>query len=245
MTATTTVLQASFLMIFAGAGLGVFFSILTLAVQNAIPRRQLGVGTAATRYLQQAGGTMGVAIVGTVVNNTISSDIAKHLPAGAQQLTAAGLASATNPQVLVNPTYRDTVITIAKHYAEHGAVAAAQAQGKIPSGPAHAAVAAQIAQQAAAQAQRLLEQIFTALKGSLALGIQHGLTATLCIGLVMLVAAFFLKDVPLRASWGAEPHGGVPAESQSAKAAPSRTTTDASGPQRGGRRQGATKGAAR
>jgi EmrB/QacA subfamily drug resistance transporter len=234
MTEMTTIVQATIYMVFAGVGLGVFFSILTLAVQNAIPRRQLGVGTAATRYLQQAGGTLGIAIVGTVVNNTIADNISKHLPAGAQQLTPAGLAAATNPQVLVNPTYQSTLVNTAKHYASQAAVAAAQAQGKIPSGPAHAAVAAQIAQQATVQAQHLLDQIFTALKGSLTLGIEHGMTATFCFGLVMIVATIFLKDVPLRASWSQEPHGAKPAEQQSAA-----SSLDGAGP--ASQRQLATK----
>ena len=205
MTETTTELQASIYMILAGLGIGVFFSLLTLAVQNAIPKSQLGVGTAATRYLQQAGGVMGLAIVGTVVNNSLADNIAKHLPSGAQELTPAGIAAVTNPQVLVNPAYRAAIVNTAKAYRAHFAVVAAQAQGKIPSGPQHNAVAAQIAQQAAAQVVQLLDQIFVALKGALTVGIQHGLVVTLVVGLLMIAATLFLKDVPLKASWGAEP----------------------------------------
>ena len=197
MTAATSLLQAAIFMVMAGIGLGIFFSILTLAVQNAIPRAMMGVGTGATRYLQQAGSTLGIAIVGTVVNNSIASDIASHLPAGAQQLTPQGIAAATNPQVLVNPQYHDTLVTTAKQYAAHGAVATAQAQGQIPSGPAHDSVVAAIARQAEASVQHLLDQIFLALKHSLVIGIQHGLTVVFVIGLVMLLTTFFLKDVPL------------------------------------------------
>ncbi|MGO8948197.1 MAG: MDR family MFS transporter [Ktedonobacterales bacterium] len=207
MTETTTVFQASIYMIFAGTGIGVFFALLTLAVQNAIPKSQLGVGTAATRYLQQAGGVMGIAIVGTVVNNSLADNIAKHLPAGAQELTSRGIAAVTNPQVLVNPTYRAQIVTAAKAYRAHYAVVVAQAQGKIPSGPQHNAVVAQIAQQATAQVVQLLDQIFIALKGALTVGIEHGLVVTLVVGVVMIVATFFLKDVPLRTSWEAEPGG--------------------------------------
>ncbi|MDQ6661235.1 MAG: MFS transporter, partial [Chloroflexota bacterium] len=105
MTASTSLVEAAIYMVIAGIGLGIFFSILTLAVQNALPRTRLGVGTAAVRYLSQLGSTLGVAIVGTVVNNTIASDILTRLPASAvQQLTPAGLKFATNPQVLINPT---------------------------------------------------------------------------------------------------------------------------------------------
>ena len=206
---TTTLLQASGYMVVAGLGLGAFFAILTLAVQNAIPRTRMGVGTSAVRYMQQAGNTLGVAVVGTVVNNTIASDIVGRLPAGAQRLTPAGLAAATNPQALVNQTYHDTVIAQAKHYAAQAAVAQAQAAGKIPGGPAHDAVVAAIAQQAQAQAVQLIGQIFAALKQSLVVGIQHGFIAAFCIALLVLVVAFFLKDVPLSKSFREEPKPGA------------------------------------
>ncbi len=203
---TTQILQASGFMIVAGVGLGLFFAILTLAVQNAIPRTRMGVGTAATRYMQQAGNTLGVAIIGTVVNNSITSDIAGRLPAGAQRLTHAGIAAATNPQVLVNPTYRDTLVATAKGFAGRAAVAQAEATGKIPpSGPGHDAAVAAITQQAQAQTAELLQQVFDALRHSLAVGIQHGFTAALVISLLVLVAAFFLKDVPLSKSFREEP----------------------------------------
>jgi hypothetical protein len=215
----TTILQASLYMVLAGIGLGVFFSILTLSVQNAIPRTRMGVGTAATRYMQQAGSTLGVAIIGTVVNNTIASDIAGRLPVGAQRLTTAGIAAATNPQVLVNPTYRDTLVATAKGFAARAAVAQAQASGKIPSGPGHDAAVAAITQQAQTQTGQLLGQVFDALRHSLVVGIQHGFMATLLIGLLVLVAAFFLKDVPLAKSFREEPaHAPSPRQAEAGAA---------------------------
>ncbi|HLY30880.1 MAG TPA: MDR family MFS transporter, partial [Ktedonobacterales bacterium] len=75
MTAATSIPTAAVFMVIAGGGLGMFFSVQTLAVQNALPRRLMGVGTGSVRYMQQVGQTLGVAIVGAVVNNTIASDI--------------------------------------------------------------------------------------------------------------------------------------------------------------------------
>ncbi|MGO8951334.1 MAG: MDR family MFS transporter [Ktedonobacterales bacterium] len=205
--------QATIFMVFAGLGLGVFFSLLTLAVQNALPRTQLGVGTGATRYMQQVGGTLGVAVVGTVVNNTIASDIATHLPAGAAQLTPAGITAATNPQVLVNSVYQNHLVHTAQGYAAAAAVGSAKAQGKIPAGPGGAAAIAAITKQVDQSTVRLLDEIFTALRHSLTLGIEHGLTVLVIVGAGMLVLTFFLKDVPLRTShtpaeggaWGGKP----------------------------------------
>ncbi|HEX6479730.1 MAG TPA: MDR family MFS transporter [Ktedonobacteraceae bacterium] len=192
MTPTTGLLEAIIFMVIAGIGLGPFFSILTIAAQNALPATRLGIGTSAVRYLGQLGSVLGVAIVGTVVNNTLASDIASRLPATTvKQLTPQGVKFATNPQVLVNPTYRDTVVNTAKHFAAQSAVA------QVPPGPQHDQIAASVATQAMQQAQYLLDQVFATLKLSLAFAIQHGFIAVLVFCGVIIVATFFLKDVPM------------------------------------------------
>ena len=143
MTPTTSLFEAVIFMVIAGIGLGPFFSVLTIAAQNALPRTQLGIGTSAVRYLGQLGSVLGVAIVGTVVNNTLASDIASRLPASVvNRLTPAGFKAATSPQVLVNPTYRDTVVHTAQRFAAQNAAA------HVPPGPRHDQVAASVATQA-------------------------------------------------------------------------------------------------
>jgi MFS family permease len=67
MTSATGLLQAVIFMVIAGLGIGSIFSVLYLAVQNALPATQLGVGSAAVRYLGQIGSMLGVALVGAVV----------------------------------------------------------------------------------------------------------------------------------------------------------------------------------
>jgi MFS family permease len=79
MTISTSLLEAVIFMVIAGIGMGTFFAVVTLVAQNALPRTRLGVGTAAVRYLGQLGAVLGVAIVGTVVNQTLSSEIVKRL----------------------------------------------------------------------------------------------------------------------------------------------------------------------
>jgi MFS family permease len=66
-----------------GVGIGAFFTLPTVAVQNALPAGQLGVGTAAVRYLGQVGATLGIAIVGTAVNSAVSGDLMQKLPVSA------------------------------------------------------------------------------------------------------------------------------------------------------------------
>ncbi|HLJ34177.1 MAG TPA: MDR family MFS transporter [Ktedonobacteraceae bacterium] len=192
MTPATGLLVAIIFMVIAGIGMGPFFSVLTIAAQNALPATRLGIGTSAVRYVGQLGAVLGVAIVGTVVNNSLASDITKRIPASiAQQLTPAGFKAATSPQVLVNPTYRDTVVQTAQHFAAQNAAT------HVPPGPQHNQIAATAAAQAMQQAQHILDSVFAALKLSLAFAIQHGLIAVLVFSVAMIVATFFLKDVPM------------------------------------------------
>ena len=58
MTPTTSFFEAIIFMVIAGIGLGPFFSVLTIAAQNALPRTQLGIGTSAVRYLGQLGAVL-------------------------------------------------------------------------------------------------------------------------------------------------------------------------------------------
>ena len=192
MTPTTGLLEAVIYMVIAGIGLGPFFSVLTIAAQNALPRTRLGIGTSSVRYLGQLGSVLGVAIVGTVVNNTLATDIASRLPASvAHRLTPAGLKFATSPQVLVNSAYRATVVRTAQHFAAQSAVA------HVLPGPQHNVIAHQVAIQAMQQAQQLLNQVFEVLRLSLAVAIQHGFIAVLVFCGATIVVTFFLKDVPM------------------------------------------------
>src|SRR6266516_1403865 len=199
-TPSTSLLEAVIFMVIAGIGLGPFFSVPTIAAQNALPRTRLGIGTSAVRYLSQLGSVLGVAIVGTVVNNTLASDITHRLPATvAHRLTPAGLKFATSPQALVNSTYRETVVQTAQHFAAQSAVA------HVPPGPQHDQVAASVAAQAMQQAQQLLNQVFEALRLSLAFAIQHGLVAVLVFCGAIILATFFLKDIPMAQQTGEVP----------------------------------------
>jgi len=68
----------------AGLGVGPSFAVFTLAVQNAVPVRDLGTGTSGVTLFQQLGGTVGLAIAGTLFGSTLLEEIPK-------QLTAAGV----------------------------------------------------------------------------------------------------------------------------------------------------------
>ncbi|GAA0371683.1 MDR family MFS transporter [Bacillus horti] len=75
MTAATSVPVAVLFIIIVGFGLGLAFPVFTLTVQNAVDQKLLGVATASTQLFRQLGGTIGVAILGTIMNARMNSKI--------------------------------------------------------------------------------------------------------------------------------------------------------------------------
>jgi len=65
----TTQFQAIIDIIVLGLGLGLLMPSTTLAVQTAFPPEKRGVVTAATQFFRQIGSTLGMAILGVVLNN--------------------------------------------------------------------------------------------------------------------------------------------------------------------------------
>ncbi|WP_020663911.1 MFS transporter [Amycolatopsis benzoatilytica] len=70
-----------------GLGLGQCMQTLIIAVQNAGPRKDMGVSTASATFFRQIGGTAGVAVFLTILFNVLPGNITKafggHVPAGA------------------------------------------------------------------------------------------------------------------------------------------------------------------
>jgi len=67
-----------------GLGVGPSFAAFTLVVQNAVPISELGVATSSVTLFQQLGGTVGLAITGTIFGSVLLEEVPK-------QLTAAGV----------------------------------------------------------------------------------------------------------------------------------------------------------
>ncbi len=168
-------------MVVIGLGLGLLLPVLTLAVQNAIPRSRLGVGTGAVTYLRAAGSTIGVAILGTVVNNTYASGLASKLAAipGASQVPSTVIQPQTLLQIASTPALKQQVV--------NGAIQGATAQ--VPPGPAHDQIAAQVT--------ALFGNIFDAARQSMSAGIAHGFQVSVIFAVLIIIGTLFLKDIPL------------------------------------------------
>jgi EmrB/QacA subfamily drug resistance transporter len=71
-------------MFVTGLGVGPTFAVFTLVVQNNVPVERIGTATSNLTFFQQVGGTVGLAITGTI----FATSLAEQLPG---QLAAAGV----------------------------------------------------------------------------------------------------------------------------------------------------------
>jgi EmrB/QacA subfamily drug resistance transporter len=81
LTATTSLEVVWFWMFLAGLGVGPTFSVFTIVVQNAVPFHELGVATSNLTFFRQIGGTVALAIVGTIFGSTFTEQLAPQLAA--------------------------------------------------------------------------------------------------------------------------------------------------------------------
>jgi EmrB/QacA subfamily drug resistance transporter len=73
--AVTPLWQTMILMLFFGLGLGFNLQPLTLAVQNAVPPRDIGVATSSATFTRQIGGTLGVAVFLSILFSVVPDRI--------------------------------------------------------------------------------------------------------------------------------------------------------------------------
>ena len=62
-------------MVITGLGLGVGMPLINLAVQNSFHQREIGTATAAMQLFRSIGSTVGIAIMGGLLNNILSSKL--------------------------------------------------------------------------------------------------------------------------------------------------------------------------
>ena len=200
-------------MLLVGLGLGQMMQTLTIASQNAVGPRDIGVATSSSTFFRQVGGTLGVAVIFSVVFGVVGSAIQTSF-AKTSTLTAA-LDAALNPAVagasqnkaIMSKIY-DNIVT-----------------------PIKANLPAQVDLANAAQRKSVIDQVLPTIQSKLASGsgnagssldsntsflngASHALSAPFLTGfsdamvagfwvslgvvLVAFVLSFFLKATPLR-----------------------------------------------
>jgi EmrB/QacA subfamily drug resistance transporter len=96
-----------------GAGVGMLMQNLVLVVQNTTEVRNLGVATSAVTFFRSLGGTIGVAVMGSILGTVVAENIKSGIGGlePEQQLEAAKtLGSGTIPQISQLPDFLRVVV---------------------------------------------------------------------------------------------------------------------------------------
>ncbi|MCR6688677.1 MDR family MFS transporter [Cellulomonas sp.] len=84
-----------------GLGLGLTMQPLVLAVQNAVPVRDMGVATSSSLFFRQMGGTLGTAVFLSILFSTVGTNIGDAIERAAR--TPAFQAALADPKVAADP----------------------------------------------------------------------------------------------------------------------------------------------
>lgn len=91
----TTTTQTAIAMVVMGAGMGCLMQTTNLIAQNSIAITDIGAGTGAVTFLRNMGGSLGVAALGAIYTNQLTSTLAQagvgSSGAGAGAATAGGM----------------------------------------------------------------------------------------------------------------------------------------------------------
>jgi len=86
LTVDTPVWQTFAPMIVIGVGLGLAMQPLILAVQNAVDLRDMGAGTSTATFSRSLGGSLGVAALGAIMTNRLSTELQPRVTAAFAKL---------------------------------------------------------------------------------------------------------------------------------------------------------------
>lgn len=156
-------------MIVFGIGMGMGMPVFSLTVQNAVSPKDLGVATASSQLFRNMGGTIGVAVMGTIMQVSLTNHLeeaAKKSGAGQVQLDpqmAEQLAPFQNPELLLD-------------------------QPKL----------AQLQEMLPATIQPMVTQMVETLRDALASSLTTVFLSGAALLAVAVILTFFLREIPLR-----------------------------------------------
>ena len=171
MTAETSFTVALFNLILMGFGLGTTFPTYTIAIQNSVHPRFMGVATSTSQFFRSVGGLLGLAILGSVLTNRFSSKFLGSVGADAEVRTGRRPVEGPCPQ----------------------SPGAGQRRG-----PGRTSRDVQCSR--ALKALTLLDGVMESLRSALSSAIADVFLISLFVIIIAIVATLFLKEVPLRES---------------------------------------------
>ncbi|MFF2480138.1 MDR family MFS transporter [Paenibacillus sp. NPDC058071] len=116
MVVMNSVWMAVLAMVVFGFGLGLGMPVFSLTIQNAVPHKELGAATATMQLFRNLGGTIGIAVMGTVLASSLKHNLTDLAKSGAggdlsklDPATAEKFAKFANPQMLTDqPALKST-----------------------------------------------------------------------------------------------------------------------------------------
>ncbi|HKX72422.1 MAG TPA: MDR family MFS transporter [Candidatus Saccharimonadales bacterium] len=177
LSAQSTYMDLAWRMALTGVGMGMAMPIFALAVQNALPQKDLGAATSSTQLFRSIGGTVGLAIMGGILNNILASKLVDAKSEQFVQIAQANGQGAQFSNLDVNSI-----------------------QG-ILSPEAQAGITQQL-QNLPPQAQQQALDAFHHFVGSLQAALASSMTQVFLIAAgimaVAFIISFFVKEVPLK-----------------------------------------------
>jgi EmrB/QacA subfamily drug resistance transporter len=112
-------------MVITGLGMGTMMSLFTIVVQNAFPFQEMGVVTASLQFFRSIGGTVGIAILGSLLTSRFTHELPRHIPVAIQRALPAGaLHNIANPAVLLSPAAFSQLSRVFSRFGPAGVVLA-------------------------------------------------------------------------------------------------------------------------
>jgi hypothetical protein len=164
----TSYSQAVINIVITGFGLGITMPIFTITVQNAVSHNILGVATSSVPFFRSLGGSVGLAIYGSIMTNRFASQFLSSIPEAVkttipnEQLVSL----AHNPQALISTQAQSQLRETFNIFGSQG--------------------------------QSLFDQVLTALRQSLSSAIGRIFLIALIVAILSFITCLFLKEIPLR-----------------------------------------------
>ena len=184
-------------MFITGVGIGPTLSVFTIVVQNAVPFHKLGVATSNLTFFRQIGGSVGLAISGTVFGQSLKDQLPTQLAPVFAQIKAAA-----------PPAFQSQFDQLQASGGAGLDLNNLTGVGQSFGAAIMNAVANVVPPEAQAAVKQLFGPFVTQLDGAFheAFALAIGQTFLLAVGacVVAVVFALVMKDIPLRKTFGPE-----------------------------------------
>jgi EmrB/QacA subfamily drug resistance transporter len=167
-------------MFVTGFGIGPTLSVFTIIVQNAVPMRALGVATANLTFFRQIGGSVGLALVGTVFANRLTAEIPT-------QVVAAGVPREFVDQFAGAGSEGTSLVVVGRDLGQ--------------------AILAGVPEQVRPLVEPIIPNIVFGIHQAFSIAVSEVFLIGVGTTIAALLASAVMRELPLRTSFGSEREG--------------------------------------